>query len=86
MERAKAYLLGNEIFALMLVVSIYPPCSWDNVVDEKHKAIVTQTYFPRAARVLPPDCTTVTALLEKYSPPKLHEFIKRYDQLCFSYT
>ena len=28
-----------------LVGSIYPPDSWDNVIDVKHRAIVTQTHF-----------------------------------------
>ena len=29
------------------VVFIYPPDSWDNVVDVKYMAIVTKTYFWR---------------------------------------
>ena len=31
----------------MLVVSIYPPDTKDNVVDVKHKVIVTQIHFNR---------------------------------------
>ena len=46
MERVNAYLLGNEIFSLMLlVVSIYRLDYWDNAVDVKHMVIVTQTPF-----------------------------------------
>ena len=28
-----------------LVVSIYPPDLWDNVVDVEHRVIATQTHF-----------------------------------------
>ena len=30
-----------------LVCSIYPTDSWDNFIDVKHRAIVTQTHFQR---------------------------------------
>ena len=33
-----------------LVVSIYPPDLWNNVVNVKHELIVTQTHFRRYRR------------------------------------
>ena len=48
MKRVNRYLLGDGIFSLTVyysAVSIHPTDSWDNVVDVKPWAVVTQNHF-----------------------------------------